>query len=225
MWRRSIPANRRSASAARFCGGSRSRTTARPSDGAVHPQHPLGATMVSAEGACAAYYAYGRHLRPDKDDVSLTTISSGGSGMSSSGNPGAIRRRKLRCLPIGAKRSCDKCRESVEVKQQFFEHYADAIGEAQPEDGRALSPGPISSAVMGNGGSACDAQHVAVEFMHPIIEKRRALPALDSGERHPGAHRHFQRQGFRPRFRGSDSSFGRKPGDMALAISTSGRSA
>jgi len=27
------------------------------------PQTPLGATMVSAEGACAAYYAYGRHLK------------------------------------------------------------------------------------------------------------------------------------------------------------------
>lgn len=26
------------------------------------PQQPLGATMVSAEGACAAYYNYGRHL-------------------------------------------------------------------------------------------------------------------------------------------------------------------
>jgi hydrogenase expression/formation protein HypD len=26
------------------------------------PLHPLGATMVSAEGACAAYYNYGRHL-------------------------------------------------------------------------------------------------------------------------------------------------------------------
>lgn len=26
------------------------------------PEHPLGATMVSAEGACAAYYQYGRHL-------------------------------------------------------------------------------------------------------------------------------------------------------------------
>jgi hydrogenase expression/formation protein HypD len=26
------------------------------------PHSPLGATMVSAEGACAAYYAYGRHL-------------------------------------------------------------------------------------------------------------------------------------------------------------------
>jgi len=26
-----------------------------------NPEHPLGATMVSAEGACAAYYLYGRH--------------------------------------------------------------------------------------------------------------------------------------------------------------------
>src|SRR5207244_12472356 len=26
------------------------------------PQTPLGATMVSSEGACAAYHAYGRHL-------------------------------------------------------------------------------------------------------------------------------------------------------------------
>jgi hydrogenase expression/formation protein HypD len=30
------------------------------------PEHPLGATMVSAEGACAAYYAYGRHLELEK---------------------------------------------------------------------------------------------------------------------------------------------------------------
>lgn len=29
---------------------------------ACTPQSPLGATMVSSEGACAAYYAYGRHL-------------------------------------------------------------------------------------------------------------------------------------------------------------------
>jgi hydrogenase expression/formation protein HypD len=26
------------------------------------PEHPLGATMVSAEGACSAYYRYGRHV-------------------------------------------------------------------------------------------------------------------------------------------------------------------
>jgi hydrogenase expression/formation protein HypD len=33
------------------------------------PEHPLGATMVSAEGACAAYYAYGRHLEQTKRRV------------------------------------------------------------------------------------------------------------------------------------------------------------
>ncbi len=29
---------------------------------ACTPSTPLGATMVSSEGACAAYHAYGRHL-------------------------------------------------------------------------------------------------------------------------------------------------------------------
>ena len=33
------------------------------------PMHPLGATMVSAEGACAAYYAYGRHLQSEKKSL------------------------------------------------------------------------------------------------------------------------------------------------------------
>lgn len=36
---------------------------------ACNPEHPLGATMVSAEGACAAYYAYGRHLQSTKNSV------------------------------------------------------------------------------------------------------------------------------------------------------------
>ena len=34
------------------------------------PQHPLGATMVSAEGTCAAYYTYGRYL--DRESVTAT---------------------------------------------------------------------------------------------------------------------------------------------------------
>ena len=41
------------------------------------PQRPLGATMVSAEGACAAYYAYGRHLKAEKD-ARAAVISAGG---------------------------------------------------------------------------------------------------------------------------------------------------
>jgi len=39
------------------------------------PQHPLGATMVSAEGACAAYYAYGRHRQQQKSSVEQIGIS------------------------------------------------------------------------------------------------------------------------------------------------------
>jgi hydrogenase expression/formation protein HypD len=35
------------------------------------PEHPLGATMVSAEGACAAYYAYGRHLEKHEEAVAV----------------------------------------------------------------------------------------------------------------------------------------------------------
>jgi hydrogenase expression/formation protein HypD len=33
------------------------------------PHTPLGATMVSSEGACAAYYAYGRHLEQRKSEI------------------------------------------------------------------------------------------------------------------------------------------------------------
>lgn len=33
------------------------------------PLTPLGATMVSAEGACAAYYAYGRHLEKERTEL------------------------------------------------------------------------------------------------------------------------------------------------------------
>jgi len=36
------------------------------------PEHPLGATMVSAEGACAAYYAYGRHLQSRRPEPART---------------------------------------------------------------------------------------------------------------------------------------------------------
>jgi hydrogenase expression/formation protein HypD len=36
------------------------------------PEHPFGATMVSAEGACAAYYAYGRHLQNGKTKMEMT---------------------------------------------------------------------------------------------------------------------------------------------------------
>jgi hydrogenase expression/formation protein HypD len=39
--------------------------------GECTPHTPLGATMVSSEGACAAYYAYGRHRDECRADASL----------------------------------------------------------------------------------------------------------------------------------------------------------
>jgi hydrogenase expression/formation protein HypD len=42
----------------------RQKPDACPAFGAAcTPEHPLGATMVSSEGACAAYYRYGRLAR------------------------------------------------------------------------------------------------------------------------------------------------------------------
>jgi hydrogenase expression/formation protein HypD len=41
------------------------------------PQNPLGATMVSSEGACAAYYAYGRHLAGKQSESDLVQIGAG----------------------------------------------------------------------------------------------------------------------------------------------------
>jgi hydrogenase expression/formation protein HypD len=41
------------------------------------PQMPLGATMVSAEGACAAYFAYGRHLQVQTQELQLLGVKGG----------------------------------------------------------------------------------------------------------------------------------------------------
>jgi len=51
--------------------------------GACTPHTPLGATMVSSEGACAAYYAYGRRREADvaaqtPELSSLVQIGGGG---------------------------------------------------------------------------------------------------------------------------------------------------
>ena len=46
------------------------------------PRHPLGATMVSSEGACAAYYNYGRFL-------SVEQLAAAGSGLGTSHVAGA----------------------------------------------------------------------------------------------------------------------------------------
>jgi len=115
-----------------------------------------------------------------------------------------------------------KCGESIEVKRTFFDHYADQIGElCQRMTARFRSGGRLWT--MGNGGSACDAQHVAVEFVHPIIEKRRALPAQDLVGEMPVMTAIANDKDYARIFVDQLELWGRAE-DMALAISTSGQS-
>jgi D-sedoheptulose 7-phosphate isomerase len=70
-----------------------------------------------------------------------------------------------------------KCSESTEMKEKFFSQYADQIESMIKEMARRFQQGR-KLLVMGNGGSLCDALHFSVEFTHPIIEKRAAFPAI-----------------------------------------------
>jgi len=63
------------------------------------------------------------------------------------------------------------------MKQLFFSKYADALDEMSRALARRFENGGRLF-VAGNGGSLCDALHIAVEFNHPIIEKRLAFPAI-----------------------------------------------
>ena len=70
-----------------------------------------------------------------------------------------------------------KCSESVEMKEKFFEKYADDIERLSRDMAKRFVDGK-KLLTMGNGGSLCDAVHFAVEFTHPIVEKRVAFPVI-----------------------------------------------
>jgi D-sedoheptulose 7-phosphate isomerase len=115
-----------------------------------------------------------------------------------------------------------KCGESVEMKQKFFETYAEQIEKLSREMADRFSSGKKLFS-MGNGGSLCDALHFAVEFTHPIIEKRAAYPAIP-----------LMTDIATMTAISNDTDYARvfvdqlrllgQPGDMALVVSTSGKS-
>ena len=71
-----------------------------------------------------------------------------------------------------------KCGESVEMKEKFFNEYADEIEATEPRHGEAFhatgtnfSPWEMAA--------VCATRCIsAVEFTHPIIEKRAAFPVI-----------------------------------------------
>jgi D-sedoheptulose 7-phosphate isomerase len=66
------------------------------------------------------------------------------------------------------------------IFESFFEAEASRLAEACHEMSRRFLDGGRLLA-FGNGSAATDAQHVSVEFVHPVIVGKRALPALDLG--------------------------------------------
>ena len=115
-----------------------------------------------------------------------------------------------------------KCAESIEVKERFLDRYAEQIGELSRQMAERFLKGR-QLWVMGNGGSACDAQHIAVEFVHPIIEKRRAFPVRDLASQSPLMTAIANDRDYSRIFADQIELWG-EPDDMALAISTSGQS-
>jgi D-sedoheptulose 7-phosphate isomerase len=116
-----------------------------------------------------------------------------------------------------------KCRESISTKEQFFTENADRIAECCKAMAHAFDNG-ARLFVMGNGGSSCDAAHIAVEFMHPIIEKRPALPAVALTTDTALLTAVGNDQDFALAFVQQLKMLGRR-GDIAVGISTSGKSA
>ena len=97
---------------------------------------------------------------------------------------------------------------SVETARTFFAAEADhiartcqAMAERFDRGGRLL--------VFGDGASASDAQHVAVEFVHPVLVGKRALPAIALTEDDPAR---------------ALRVLGREP-DIAMAITTAANNA
>ncbi|GAC1350491.1 MAG: SIS domain-containing protein [Ktedonobacteraceae bacterium] len=67
--------------------------------------------------------------------------------------------------------------QSISVPEVFFANEAGRIAEACWAMARRFHQGGRLLA-FGNGAWATDAQHVSVEFVHPVIVGKRALPAL-----------------------------------------------
>src|SRR5438445_5207078 len=108
-------------------------------------------------------------------------------------------------------------------KEQFFAKEENRVDECAGAMARCFDKGGRLF-VMGNGGSSCDAAHVSVEFMHPIIEKRPALPAVALTTDTAILTAVGNDQDFALAFVQQLRMLGKR-GDMALGISTSGKSA
>jgi D-sedoheptulose 7-phosphate isomerase len=113
--------------------------------------------------------------------------------------------------------------DSIAVQQRLLEpHRLRALGEAAALISQSLDAGG-KILIFGNGGSASDAAHMATELVGRFMAERRALPAIPLSSDDSALTAIANDYGFERVFARQVEAFGAR-GDVALGISTSGRS-
>jgi D-sedoheptulose 7-phosphate isomerase len=130
-------------------------------------------------------------------------------------DPGKVEQELLEAIAA-------KARAAREANDRFFAlagprlvSAASAIAQAYRNGGRLLT--------MGNGGSSCDAAHIAVDFVHPATAGRPALAAVNLVADVAALSAFGDDLGFEQVFVRQLAAHGRG-GDALLGISTTGRS-
>lgn len=108
------------------------------------------------------------------------------------------------------------------VQDRFFEIHTQDMIEVAQAISQALSQGK-KLMIMGNGGSAADAQHMAAEFINRFKIERSPLPALSLSTDTSILTAIGNDYGFDQVFEKQIQALG-SPGDILLGISTSGNS-
>lgn len=112
--------------------------------------------------------------------------------------------------------------ESIRVKKLFLETNVDAMLNASRMMADAFRSGG-KLLLFGNGGSATDASHIAAEFVNRFKLERRGLPAIALATDMAVLTSIANDFGFDNIFSRQIEALG-APGDIAIAISTSGNS-
>lgn len=113
--------------------------------------------------------------------------------------------------------------ETMENHRRFMEEHADTLVAAAAELGRSIAAGG-KVLIYGNGGSAADAQHMAAEMVGRMLVNRRPLAAIALTTDTSNLTAIGNDFGFDEVFEMQVVALAR-PGDIVIAISTSGNSA
>jgi D-sedoheptulose 7-phosphate isomerase len=124
--------------------------------------------------------------------------------------------------PESIRRIQASVQESLETQERFFAEHLDTLTEAFEEVVRVLRKGG-KLLIIGNGGSAADAQHLAAEFVNRYRVDRPALPAIALTTDTSTLTSIGNDSDFRYVFSRQIEALG-KSEDLLLAITTSGNS-